>query len=184
MTAMTVFNRAHAFVAQWEGGYSNHPADSGGPTNYGVSLAFLRDQGYDVGDIDGDGDIDIDDIKAITPEDAKVIFRHAFWVPEFNLLADTHPRCAMACYDTAVNMGLGYAKRLLQQAVGTKADGIWGPKTWAAIKGSSDFIAVASMIEMRKVRYVEIADRNPKNVVFLKGWLNRANALAKAVSEI
>ena len=33
----------HAFTAQWEGGLTDHPADPGGLTNYGVSLRWVQD---------------------------------------------------------------------------------------------------------------------------------------------
>ena len=37
------FESAHAFTAQWEGGLTDHPADPGGLTNYGVSLRWVQD---------------------------------------------------------------------------------------------------------------------------------------------
>lgn len=176
-----LFDKAHAFVEKWEGGFCNDKNDPGGATKYGVSLRFLRQEGYD---IDGDGDIDIDDVRAVTKDDARRIFRKHFWLVDFQKLAETHPRMAWICYDTAVNMGPGYAKRLCQQAVGTKADGIWGPKTWAAIKVSSDVISAWSMIDLRKARYVELTEKNPSLKDFLKGWHNRVNDLARAVAGI
>ncbi len=36
------FRRAHAFTAHWEGGFSDHPADTGGLTAYGASLRFVQ----------------------------------------------------------------------------------------------------------------------------------------------
>ncbi len=36
------FHRAHAFTAHWEGGFSDHPADTGGLTAYGASLKFVQ----------------------------------------------------------------------------------------------------------------------------------------------
>lgn len=41
-------------------------------------------------------------------------------------------------FDCAVNTGVGMAKKLLQRAVGTKDDGIIGPKTRAAISATPD----------------------------------------------
>ena len=64
------FKQAHAFVRKWEGGFDDHPNDPGGVTNYGVSLAYLKDHGLDIGDINDDGVIDRKDILAMTPEKA------------------------------------------------------------------------------------------------------------------
>lgn len=72
--ANTIFEAAHAHVAKWEGGFFDHPNDPGGVTMYGVSLMFLKSLGLVEGDIDGDGDIDRDDVLKITRDTAKAIF--------------------------------------------------------------------------------------------------------------
>lgn len=71
-----VFEKAHEFVQRWEGGYCDDAGDPGGATKYGVSLRFLRSEGYD---IDGDGDVDVDDVKAVTKAKARELFRKHFW---------------------------------------------------------------------------------------------------------
>lgn len=38
-----LFDTAHAFTARWEGGLTDHPADPGGLTKYGVSLRWVQD---------------------------------------------------------------------------------------------------------------------------------------------
>ena len=46
-------------------GLVDDPDDPGGITKYGVSFRFLKDHGIDV---DGDGDIDAEDIRGLNPE--------------------------------------------------------------------------------------------------------------------
>ena len=185
---MDVFERAYAFAARWEGGLDDDPDDPGGVTKYGVSIKALKDMyrrsASFLGSIGVLGPITRQTIIDLTPEQAKLIFKREYWPAGFETLAETHPKMAFAAFDTALNMGMEYTRRLVQTAVGTTADGLWGPKTWKAIKEASDVLAVCSMIEMRKVRYAEIAEHRPASRKYLQGWLNRANALAKAVSEL
>jgi lysozyme family protein len=64
------------FILSWEGGFADVPGDRGGATKYGVTIATWKAQGYDK---DGDGDIDVQDLKLITKEDAMRICRLNFW---------------------------------------------------------------------------------------------------------
>ena len=175
---MGCFEKAHTFVARMEGGFVDDPADPGGTTNYGVSLRFLKTQGLEVGDIDGDGDIDADDIRALTPERAAGVLRRSFW--DVFPLDNVPDPLALAVYDTAVNMGVGQAKRLTQKALSVDADGRWGPLTWAAIKACTETVALA-LVECRRARYAALVRNNPALGKFSRGWENRLKALEKEI---
>lgn len=166
------FAKAHAFTARWEGGFTDHPADPGGVTNHGVSLRFLRGQKED---IDGDGDIDGDDVRALGAEDAARIMRREFWDPM--KLDEVKPLCAAVIYDTAVNMGAGCARRMTQKVLGVPADGVWGPVTWSALRICDDRKTAAAICHIRRARYHELAGRNAALGAFLRGWLRRVDAL-------
>ena len=59
---MGCFSKAITVILKHEGGFSNHSSDPGGATNYGISLRWLKSEGL-YGDLDDDGDVDIDDIN-------------------------------------------------------------------------------------------------------------------------
>lgn len=192
LTHETAFRLAHQHVAKWEGGYFDHPNDPGGVTMYGVSLMFLKSLGLIEGDIDGDGDIDRDDVLAITKETARNIFHKHFWViPKAEKLP---PLVAMAFYDLAVNAGSGRAAIVLQEAINTikprsirKLAGNVGPLTQTftnqlAKEGRALSLCLAYM-DRRSDWYRRLARAKPKSAVFLKGWLNRTNDCRKVLSE-
>ena len=63
-------------VLKYAGGYVNDPLDKGGATKYDVTLETWRNVGYDK---DGDGDIDAQDIRLLTPDDAMMVMKVGYW---------------------------------------------------------------------------------------------------------
>lgn len=197
------FNKAHIFVQKWEGGISDHPADKGGYTAYGVCTAFMRDfmakpanrvwAGSELGlEIPKGGCVDRAFMRKITKDMAARIFKRAFWDA---LDLDSHSlKTAVCVYDCAVNSGSGRSVRLLQQAhnnlksktaAALVVDGLIGPKTHAAIKAlaaSRETELVNELIRLRELFLRNIVKSNPSQSVFLKGWLNRTADLRKYVS--
>lgn len=184
---MADFSKAQQFVLRWEGGYCNDSGDPGGPTKYGVSLRWLRSVGLELGDIDGDGDIDIDDIKALNVDQASELFRLKFWVPaDLDIYLQQY---ALIYYDSAVNTGPVQAAKIVQRAVNDvegrkrlKIDGVLGTLSRAAVvewQGGRDFWAAC--VNRREAFYKGLVASKPQFAKFLKGWLNRTRALRRAI---
>lgn len=124
------FQRAHAFVAEWEGGFVDDPQDPGGATKWGVTIRTLIAKGLD---LNNDGAINRQDIHDMTPGQAERIYWESYW--QASGAPDLPEGLALVHYDSAVNQGPGRAARFLQKSVGAKVDGIIGPKTLAAVRG-------------------------------------------------
>ena len=117
---MTTFDQAFEIIIGHEGGYVNDPRDPGGETKYGISKRAYPKE----------------DIKNLTLDRAKLLYKRDYWDA---VEAESIPGAArLMLFDCAVNTGVGMAKKLLQRAVGTKDDGIIGPKTRAAISNTPD----------------------------------------------
>lgn len=78
---------------------------------------------------------------------------------------------ALQVFDCAVNCGVTRASKMLQQVVGTTADGIIGPKTLAAVNGGN---WLAAYMAARVSYYRQIAQKG-SNSRYLRGWINRVN---------
>jgi lysozyme family protein len=106
------------------------------------------------------------------------------WRP-FIISATGSPQCDalrrkldLAAFDTAVNMGPNRAIKVLQQAVGCDADGAFGDKTKAACDSCDLGEAMINYCDIREGIYRTLARRLGQDK-FLKGWLNRLNALRR-----
>lgn len=164
------FERAIAVTLKHEGGFVDHPSDPGGATKYGISLRFLQDVGVD---IDRDGDVDADDIRELTIEQAKVLYYRKFW-SRYDYGSLGGHKVAAKVFDLSVNMGPRQAHKLLQRALracGARLDddGILGPITRGAVRDADqDCLLVALRSEAAGFyRYL----RKPE---FERGWLRRA----------
>ena len=166
------FEKAYAFTEKWEGGHVDHKDDPGGATNWGISLRWLKDAGID---IDGDGNVDADDIKALTKEQAKALYRQKFWdQPKLDRLPTL---TSIVVFDTGVNLGPGKSAKLLQEAVGAVVDGAIGPKTLALVSGMQDHSLASIILNLRIKYYHALVAARPNMKVFLAGWINRVNDL-------
>lgn len=183
------FIKANLFTQKWEGGLSDHPADRGGLTKYGVSIELLKDKAATKSGRDFLSSIGVktpvtkDTIRGLTKEQATAIFYHFCW--QAVGCDGLPPRLAAILYDMTVNHGPKWGVKLCQRGVNAAAgrgtlveDGIMGPKTRAALQKDSLELALA-IIEKRRAYYRAIVASKPAQKVFLKGWLNRADDLEK-----
>ena len=173
---------AEAIVAR-EGGYVNDPDDPGGATNHGVTIHTMRRLGLD---LDHDGDVDADDVRALPRTRAVDIFiEHYFRRSRIDLLPDI---LQATVFDMYVNAGAN-AVRVLQRLLGQMGqavaiDGVIGPRTAAAARAAAGaapaHIADAYGIARRDYYYA-LADRRPSSRKYARrrdggkgGWIRRA----------
>lgn len=194
---MASFDKAIEKVLRFEGGLVDSENDPGGVTNYGISLRWAvsqmkaaGDEMRDLLDVDDDGDIDADDIRALTPEVARPIYRLGFW-DRYRYSQIISQEIADKVMDMTVNMGPRQSHRNAQRAIracGARIvdDGIIGPATRSALNSVNEHSVVAAMRSEQAGFYRMLIARNgalrkegihvPDFSVFRDGWLRRAYA--------
>lgn len=155
-------NNIFPIVMKWEGGSKLHKVkhDSGGWTKWGITWnnwARIFDN--------------FEDFKDTTLEEAAAFAYVRFYKA---IQADKMPDDTKLYYfDMAYNMGSSRAIKIMQQCAGVKADGIIGPIT----RRSMLFVTEECLKYKRDTFYNRLVERNYKLGKFLKGWLNRSNAI-------
>lgn len=106
------FQICHDITAKWEGGWSDHKADPGGKTMYGITEAtyhaWLKVRG-----------LPLRPVRNISYKEALSIYREQYWKPtaeKFNLF----PGVDLAVYDASVNSGVSRGIKWLQASVGSE----------------------------------------------------------------
>lgn len=164
------FHGALPFILRWEGGFVDDPDDPGGRTNKGVTHKTYNDWRARQG-------LGPKDVKLISDEEVAAIYENDYWLgPRCDVLGSP---LDLAQFDTAVNMGIRRAVRILQTALGCGVDGAFGPATAAAAAACDIGATVTEYCRIREGVYRSLAERNPRLAKFLNGWLNRLNALRK-----
>jgi lysozyme family protein len=166
------FEASLPFVLRWEGGYVDHPADPGGATNKGVTQKVYDEWRSRQGR-------SLRSVRLIEDDEVGAIYETGYWLP---------PRCDqlrrrldLLQFDTAVNMGVGRSVRFLQATLGCAVDGEFGPITRQAAADCDLTAVTTNYCDAREAYYRRLADKRPSLGVFLRGWLNRLNALRSEV---
>ncbi len=151
MNFLTAFDK----LLKHEGGYSDHAADPGGKTRYGVTEAVAREVGYR------------GDMRELPLELAQRIYKERYW--DAVQAEALPPDVRYIVFDGAVNSGVAQSSKWLQRACGVKDDGVIGPIT----------IRAASTLHSEGLRRRILAQRLrfmaklPNWPAFSRGWANR-----------
>lgn len=168
-----------------EGGYSNHPADRGGPTRWGITEQVARAYGY------------AGDMRDLPRPIAVRIYRSRYWEePGLDRIAELAPKLAAELFDTGVNMGTSIPAKFLQRTLNVlnrsqtdypdiAADGRIGPMTVMGLRkflklrgAEGETVLIRAANALQGARYIEIAEDRQANEAFVYGWLaHRVGAL-------
>lgn len=170
-----------------EGGYTNHAADKGGPTRWGISEQVARANGY------------MGDMRVLPREWAVDIYRQMYWIdPGFDAIALRYPGLAVEMFDIGVNMGVSVAGTFLQRVLNVlnsngahyadlTVDSRLGRVTMLSLDAyrlrrgaEGGERMVEAILSLKGARYIEISEARPANEAFTYGWFGRMVEMLKA----
>ena len=161
-------------VIKREGGYVNHPADKGGPTNMGITqrtlTMYLAREATRV------------DVERMTVQLARDIYYTYYYIkPGIHQLPEL---IRPIVFDMVVNSGKRGTK-ILQDALSChgydcgKIDGIIGAKTLAAAQAAVEHMGndlIRTLVRRRVIFYEGLVKADETQRVFLAGWITRAES--------
>ena len=156
---MSDFDKAIEITLKFEGGLSDHVNDKGGLTKYGISQKAYPGV----------------DIRALTLEKAKEIYKRDYWAP---MHCDEVMWPVNLClFDHAVNSGVPRVKNIFQYILKVNVDGKIGFRTIASANLADPIDLSKRLLDQRTVNFINIAKNNPDQSNFLLGWIRRVNEL-------
>ncbi len=166
--AASTYDEALRRLLAHEGGYSNHPSDPGGPTNFGITLADYRRY------------IKLDataaDVRAMSVDQAKAIYRERYWDAQ---RCDELPAGVdYSIFDYGVNSGIGRSGKVLRRVVGLSDGNSTVTDQVLAYARVRDPKVLAAAICDERLAFLQSLRTWP---VFGRGWGRRV-AEVKAVS--
>lgn len=153
-------------------GYVNDPDDPGGETNFGITLATARQNGF------------TRPMSEMTLDEAESIYRIQYWLGD----GIEDQAIAEELFDTSVNCGRMLTVAFLQRTLNVLnqrgtiypdvlADGAFGSQTCSALNAAvkatprHKVCILRALDSLQAVHYITIAERNPKLEKFIPGWL-------------
>lgn len=166
--------------------YTNLPADRGGPTKGGITLAAWREY-------IGDPAATIEDLQAVTYVQACEFYRARYIVkPKFDAITDERLRELMI--DAGVNHHPRHPSKWLQAALGVKQDGAIGPITLEAVACADPRVLYWRVLSRRVRLYGRLVSSDAElqraklagfnlQAIFAAGWNNRAADFIDAAAD-
>lgn len=145
------FLKAIPLILESEGGYVNDPNDKGGETKYGISKRAYPNE----------------DIKNLTLEKAKMIYRRDYW--DIMRCGEMPYDIALMVFDMGVNMGTDYAIKNLQNALKVAVDGKVGKITLGAVNKANTGDLLRIMAISRLIAYSKMQNYS----IYANSWINR-----------
>lgn len=144
--------------------FSDDPGDPGGKTFCGIIQSEYNSYRHRHG-------LPMRDVRQLTEIEGLDIYRNNYWLPHCDVLP---PGLDLQFFDECVNTGAAEAVKVLQVALGITADGVWGPKTMAAVQGITNLAAVVRAYTARR----EAVYRQMRGFArFGKDWELRASEI-------
>lgn len=158
------YNAALARLLAHEGGYTNHPSDPGGPTNFGITIADYRKYVK--------AGATAPDVRTMTADEAKTIYRARYW--DAQRCDDLPAGVDYAVFDYGVNSGIGRSGKVLRRVLSL-------PDT--THKVSDDVIAAARRADA-KTLVAAICDERLRFLKALKTWPVFGKGWGRRVAEV
>lgn len=181
---MADFNFSFSLLDSFEGGYSNHPADKGGETIFGISRVFhpnwdgwkIFDKAKKLYNFPSNVE-DNEHLKLL----AKQFYKDVYW-DSFN--GDIYPQTlSNRLFNISINIGRSYAFSFLQQSLNLlinsnlTVDGIFGNETSSSLNSFLSDHDIRYLLKCLRIfqgyHYISISLEDPSQSVFIFGWLNR-----------
>jgi len=158
--AASGYDAALARLLAHEGGYTNHPSDPGGPTNFGITIADYRKYVK--------ADAIAADVRAMTVAQASAIYRTRYWDAQ---RCDELPAGVdYAVFDYGVNSGIGRSGKVLRRLLKLPDTTHKVTDDVLAAARRADAAALAASICDERLRFLKSLKTWP---VFGKGWGRR-----------
>lgn len=170
-------DQALEYLLEEEGGWSNHKADRGGATMYGVTQgtynAWRKKKGRPQ-----------QSVSKITHAEAEELYKEEYWEA-----ASCHKLpwpISYLCFDAAVNSGASRGKKWVQEGLGVTPDGAIGPASIAAAKAAvdkGDAGKLLAIVDARATFLARLVQKTPSQAAFLLGWWRRTlRVLARSLT--
>lgn len=128
-----------------EGGYTNHPKDPGGPTNFGITIFDYRKY------IKAGGTAE--DVRRMNVEEAKAIYKSKYW--DVGRGDQLNPGVDYSVFDYGVNSGTGRSGKVLRRCCGMDASTSVVTAEVVAAANKRDPVVLADAINDERLHFLQ-----------------------------